>query len=50
MRVYEVTQDTPAAIAIARTNPQHGSGGAPQLFISDYEASLRPIDIVALSK
>jgi len=40
---YMVTEDTPAAIGIARANTQFGSGGGTQLFVNNFSDSLMQI-------
>jgi uncharacterized Zn-binding protein involved in type VI secretion len=42
IQAYEVTADTPAAFGITSANPQHGSGGLPQIFVPDF-GNLKPI-------
>ncbi|SMC28477.1 hypothetical protein SAMN02745857_03278 [Andreprevotia lacus DSM 23236] len=42
--IYEVTAESaPAASGISLANPQFGPGGAPQLFIPDYQGTLTPL-------
>jgi hypothetical protein len=50
MTAYEVIGDVPAAFGRALANPQHGSGGLPQIFLPDWKASLRPIHTAPLSQ
>lgn len=42
------TRYVPAALGITRANPQFGPGGAPQLFLPNYEEALEPIYSVPL--
>jgi RHS repeat-associated protein len=50
MTAYEVLEDTPAAFGITKANPQHGSGGLPQIVIKDFESTLKPLYSVPLSR
>jgi RHS repeat-associated protein len=47
---YVVTEDTPAASAITRANPQFGAGGAPQVYVPAYQTTLSPVHSIPLSK
>jgi len=48
--VYEVTKDIQGAISKATANPQYGKGGGWQLFIPEYNTTLKQIDIINLPK
>ena len=45
VRAYTVTQKTTAAYGLTDANPQHGSGGLPQLFIPNWRQVLKPGEI-----
>ena len=49
-RKYVVKEDTPAAYGIAKANPTHGPGGAPQYFIPNHSDVLEPGEIVYFTK
>jgi hypothetical protein len=48
MTAYEVTEDTPAAMALTRANPKHGDGGLPQVYVPEYESTMKPLYSVPL--
>jgi RHS repeat-associated protein len=48
MRVYVVTEDTPAAMALTRANGDWGEGGLPQLYVPAYKTALEPMRTVPL--
>ncbi|WP_284500788.1 RHS repeat-associated core domain-containing protein, partial [Microbulbifer litoralis] len=47
---YRVKEDVPAAFGITKANPQHGSGGLPQIVIKDYEEVLEPLYSIPFSR
>ncbi|MCU8488010.1 hypothetical protein M2G38_22155, partial [Vibrio vulnificus] len=47
---YEVVDDVPAAFGRTLANPQHGSGGLPQIVIENYKAYLKPLYSIPLNK
>ncbi|MFC3123054.1 hypothetical protein [Agaribacter flavus] len=47
---YEVIQDIPAAFGRTLANPQHGTGGLPQIVIENYQDYLRPLYSLPLNR
>lgn len=45
---YEVLSDIPAAFGRTLSNPAHGPGGLPQIFIENYQNALKPLYSVPL--
>ena len=48
LTIYRVTESTPAAFARTLTNPQHGAGGLPQIYIPN-NSTLQPVGFIPFS-